>query len=252
MSHYGTRNAVRVMRSVITGSEAELAAMLDSGGHALAVVGWHGFAHRLYHATALVQDRLGRRHRRCTRDFEFTLSVAVIGRRYTGWLAVGDSPLVACRHGITGLVAEPDVPEFANMTEFVTTFPATVPVCRSGIIPAAGLKAVAAMSDGTATRLIHLQARVPAAATREIMARVAEGYWSSHTVRRALQDPSWDQATGDDRSLALLAAATNPARSACATASHATISCHGPCIRPGSPTMSSARSTARDNAAGCP
>ncbi len=203
MSHIGARRASRVVRAIIRAAELQLVEILDTHGDALAAVGWHGFAHRLYHAAALAQIALGQRHNRPAAAFEFTLSVAVLGRLRVGWLAVGDSPLIVCRHGITGLIAKPEIVEFANQTSFVVSTPPPPPVCQSGLIPADGLQAVIAMSDGAASRLIHLTG-VPAAAVHQILTKVAEGQWASKELRHELEDSAWDLVTGDDRSVALL------------------------------------------------
>ena len=203
-SHVGVRCASRVLRSLIQCAEPELATMLDSGSDSLAELGWRGLAHRLYHAAAVTQATLAQRHKRPAHDFEFTLSIAIVGTLRCGWLIVGDSPLAFIRRGIAGLAVEPETREFANATTFVTTGPESDPVAQCGIIPSSGLDAICAMSDGTASRLVHTAGNVPATAMRQISGRIASGQWTAADLRKALSDPSWDHLTADDRSLAVI------------------------------------------------
>jgi hypothetical protein len=207
LSHHGAQAAAKALRTLIRRTERDLVSILDTDHYELAALAWHGFAHRLYHTAALAQLKLAAQYTRCAADFEFTLSVAVIGCQHAGWLAIGDSPLVAWHNGVSGLVAVPETPEFANQTRFVVTVPEPTAALRCDIISAASLHAICAMTDGSASRLLHLAEHVPADAVRQIMERVAAGRWKSADLRRALRAVSWDHVTADDRCLAVLAAA---------------------------------------------
>ena len=207
LSHLGARAAAQALRTLIRRSERELVSILDTDPNELAALAWHGFSHRLYHTAALAQLKLAAQYDRCASDFEFTLSVAVVGCQHAGWLAIGDSPLVACHNGVSGLMAVPETPEFANQTRFVVTAPDLAAALCCGIMSAASLHAICAMTDGSASRLLHLAEHMPADAVRQIMERVAAGCWKSADLRRALRAVSWDHVTADDRCLAVLAAA---------------------------------------------
>ena len=207
LSHLGARAAAQALRTLIRRSERELVSILDTDHYELAALAWHGFTRRLYHTAALAQLKLAAQYNRCASDFEFTLSVAVVGCQHAGWLAIGDSPLVACHNGVSGLMAVPETPEFANQTRFVVTAPDLAAALCCGIMSAASLHAICAMTDGSASRLLHLAEHMPADAVRQIMERVAAGCWKSADLRRALRAVSWDHVTADDRCLAVLAAA---------------------------------------------
>ena len=238
LSHIGARQATRTLQKFIEQAEPELHQMLD---YPMSATGLQGFFHNLYRAAVRVQWMLSIRFCRPVEDFEFTLSVTILGRHHVAWLVVGDSPLLASYHGITGLLAAPEITEYANETTFVS---ARLPpaVWRCGRLSADGLESILAMSDGAAARLLELPGHTPSSAVHQILERVVTRQWSSSDLRHALQDATWDLVTGDDRSLAMLTTNPTPPPNTCPETY----------ILRNSPTMWSAHSIARACAAVSP
>lgn len=238
LSHIGARQAARVLRKVICQAEPELRIMLDFPAP---LARWRGFARFLHRTAASAQSALAAHHHRAPEDFEFTLSVAIAGRVHAAWMIVGDSPLIACRHGVTGLIAVPEVTEYANETTFLSTDLPTA-AWQCGWFRSEGLEALVAMSDGAASRMLQIHGQVPSPAVHQIRLRVGTGVWMSAELRQALLDPAWDRVTGDDRSLAVLAKHISPEPN----------QCQETCIHQNSPTTWSAHSIAKANASGNP
>lgn len=72
----------------------------------------------------------------------------------------------------------------------------------------AGLSGVAAMSDGAFERLVHLQNGAVAARLGEFMAQARLGRLGALQLHQFFADAQvWQRTTGDDRALAILAAA---------------------------------------------
>lgn len=205
LSHLGAAAALCALRSAIRRWEGELAALLDTPNHQLTAIGWQGLAQLFYHVAASEQLKLAAWHETQADDFEFTLTIAIVGRASTGWLSVGDSPLVVLRHGIMGLATSLEDASFANQTTFVTARPRSYLGLRGGVLPTAGVDALLAMSDGTASRLLHLKQQVPAGAVAEIAKGLATDAWTEAMLRGMLKEPVWDNVTRDDRSIAMLA-----------------------------------------------
>ena len=205
LSHLGAAAALFALRTAIRNWEEELSALLDAPNRDLAAIGWQGLAQMLYHVAATEQLKLAAWHETQPEKFEFTLTIAVVGRTGIGWLSVGDSPLVVSRHGVMGLATPLEEASFANQTTFVVARPQGRLGLRGGVIPSAGVDAVLAMSDGTATRLLHLSQQVPAPVVAELAKGLASGGWTESLLQDMLKEPAWDGVTRDDRSIALLA-----------------------------------------------
>ncbi|MEI7775747.1 MAG: protein phosphatase 2C domain-containing protein [Verrucomicrobiota bacterium] len=205
LSQLGAMAALAAVRQAIEKWELELSTLLDQSPPELAAVGWRGLAQMLYHVAASEQTKLAGWYEAKAGEFEFTLTIGVVGTTSIGWLTVGDSPLVILKNGILGLTAPLEDAAFANQTTFVSASPSGDIGLRGGLIPTKGVEALIAMTDGTASRLIHLQDQVPAIAVAEIAKGLASGEWPEDQLESMLKDPSWDRVTRDDRSIALLA-----------------------------------------------
>lgn len=209
LSHLGAAAALCALRTAIRKWEEELSALLDAPNRDLAAIGWQGLAQVLYHVAATEQLKLAAWFENQADNFEFTLTIAVVGRASIGWLNVGDSPLVVSRYGVIGLATPLEEASFANQTTFVVARPQGRLGLRGGLIPTAGVDAMLAMSDGTATRLLNLSQQIPAPAVTELARGLASGVWTEGLLQDMLREPAWDGVTRDDRSLALLALRTS-------------------------------------------
>lgn len=206
LSHEGAEAALRALRREIECLEDRLRTTLDEDpDDGLAALAWQGLAQWLYTVAARVQRELADASGRKPTDYEFTLSLAVVGTRRVGWMAVGDSPIVASRHGILFLPRRIESAEFANQTRFVQAVPGRSPGLGGGIIPSDGLDLLAAMSDGAATRLIDLGGHVAADAVRALGSLLVSGELDEPVITMMLEEAEWDAVTRDDRSVAILA-----------------------------------------------
>lgn len=209
-SHVGAHAALHAIRTTIRKSEPQLKALLDVPGDQLAAVGWRGFSQMIYHNAASEQLKLARWYEAHPDQFEFTLTLAIIGTERIGWLSVGDSPLVVTRRGIDGLATPLAAVEFANQTTFVNSSPNGGRLgMTGGLIASSGVSALLAMSDGSASRLVHLAGQTPAAAVSELSTRLARKELNEKELKQILADPSWDRVTRDDRSIAIIALRTH-------------------------------------------
>jgi hypothetical protein len=205
LSHVGAAAARETLRSFIRDSEPLLAQVLDTPDEALAAVGWQGLARMMFHAAACKQLMLAEWYQTDAGSFEFTLTLAIVGVRRLGWFAVGDSPLVIGRHGVTALATGIESHEFANQTSFVTASPSSRLGMQGGLVPLDGVRAIIAMTDGTASRMVKLRDQTPATAVSQLAERFATRQWDETDLIAVLEDPAWDEITRDDRSLGILA-----------------------------------------------
>jgi len=204
-SHLGAHAAITQLRSTIRRWEPELKVLLDRSNDELANIGWQGCSQMLYQIAGAEQLKLAGWYERPAADFEFTLTIAIVGKARIGWMSVGDSPLTVSRHGVVGLITAMDEVAFANQTTFVSTSPKRHLGLRGGVIPAEGVTGLLAMSDGTASRLLHIKQQTPAVAVREIIEGIASGQLRPSEIKVMLKDLAWDHITRDDRSIAMLA-----------------------------------------------
>jgi hypothetical protein len=152
------------------------------------------------------QTRLADASGRPVSDFAFTIAAAVIGVRRCGWFQIGDSVLIAQVTGVLALVREPYTGEFANHTVFLTPNLNAEAFLNTGLLPACGLEAVAACSDGMAFHLVELQDLAPTEGCRQIFSSIAVGECSAQHLEAVLAAERWSRVNGDDRGLAVLAA----------------------------------------------
>jgi hypothetical protein len=206
LSHEGAEAALQALRREIDCLGDRLRAVLDEDpDEGLAALAWQGLSQWLYTVAARVQRELADASGRKPADYEFTLTLAVAGTRRAGWMGVGDSPLVASRHGILFLPRRIESVEFANQTRFVQAAPGRSPGLSGGLIPAAGLDLLAAMSDGAAARLVDLRGQVAAEAVRALGSLLARGELDEPLITAMLEEAAWNDVTRDDRSVAMLA-----------------------------------------------
>lgn len=212
LSHEGAEAAVHALSRRLNGLEPLLRQCLDQSSTELARVSWQGASQILYATAAHAQTVLAEAAGRRAADYEFTLSVMVIGEKQAGWLMVGDSPLVVQKRGILGVLHVPKGGDYANQTTFVRACPRASLGMAGGLISVDGLEAVVAMTDGTATRMIHLGAEIPAEVIRQITSMLVRDQvdGGADLLSEVLKQTHWREVTRDDRSLAILARQTIP------------------------------------------
>lgn len=207
LSQLGTQAAIRAYREWLYLSEVFLRSNLDDSQMEPPDASrlWHSVASSLYAALAQVQVRLVEQRGGRPRDYEFTAVAFIVGRTYAGWMTVGDSLLVVEQAGQLKALGREGAGEFANQTRFVRPVASGEEPLQCGILPVSELGLAAAFSDGTASRFFDLKRGLPAGAVAQLGNMLSSGTLSSEDLHEMLTDRDWDQATGDDRSLALLA-----------------------------------------------
>lgn len=201
-SQQGAQLARLRIREEIIHREDELSRILDRSNFSLAALGWQGVAQSLYHRAAHEQVLLAEWYQVPSSEYEFTLSLAVVGEEFTGWFSVGDSPLIVASGGITGLVTFQPPSRYANETRFVSASIGDSPGITGGIIPSALLSGIIGMSDGAASKLVHTNDHYPAQAINQIIKSVSEG--RSLCINTLLRSTDWDHVTRDDRCMAMI------------------------------------------------
>jgi hypothetical protein len=203
-SHDGAEAAITALRRCLLELEPLLAECLDRDEPALARVSWMSIAQQLYCCAAREQRRLSNETGMQAVEFEFTLSLTVSGTSTSGWMSVGDSPVVVQSNGVLGLPHALAGGEFANQTHFVQARPGTRLHLYAGVLPSSGLEAVLVMSDGTASKFIDLQKQVPAQSNSQLADLLATGDLQTGNLTGMLRADHWRDVTRDDRSVAIL------------------------------------------------
>ena len=138
------------------------------------------------------------------KEFEFTVSAAVVGPRHLGWLQLGDSRLVVVRSGSSTPLCPPQNGQYANETCFLHAGDAVVQQTACGLLPIHRVKALIAHTDGLVARFYEPGSRLPGPAFGRIAELLATGAWNQAALQALLGDRSWHRVTGDDHSLAAI------------------------------------------------
>lgn len=201
-SQVGAAAARLRLQDFLRQRDDEISSILDAPSANLSAIGWKSMALAIYYQAASEQLKLARFFDLRPQDFEFTLTLALIGTARVAWLAVGDSPLVILKRGILGLVTTEATGDFANQTQFVTADPGESTGLQAGLIPIENLNGIAAMSDGAATRLIDLRQQTAAEVIRQLLVQSASNRLDP--IPDLFAHAGWKSATRDDLSLAFL------------------------------------------------
>lgn len=208
ISQEGSVAAVTRFSSVLRALEPFVRDALDAESTSLddSETQWRRCAEVACRLLAEDHERLADGSGRPVSDFAYTIAVAVIGMRRCGWFQIGDSVLVAQVAGTLALVHEPYTGEFANHTVFLTPNLNAEAFLNTGLLPASGLEAVAACSDGMAFHVVELVGLTPAEACRQIFSSIARGECNATHLEAIVSAERWSRVNGDDRGLAVLAA----------------------------------------------
>jgi hypothetical protein len=172
----------------------------------------------LRHGKGLLQD-IAQQHRREVRDFRSTVLMVMVGKHRLLWLKVGDGAIVLERiqqqfdqdnhlscQPVLICLGDVGKGEFANQTTFIDEH-LTMQDVQWGMLSATGVSGIAAMSDGAAEKLVSNNGCVVAG----LVSRWLDGVRQQTLHRRDLTQAFYSErftqgSTGDDRSIALLAA----------------------------------------------
>ena len=172
----------------------------------------------LRHGKGLLQD-LALQHRREVKDFRSTVLMVIVGTARLLWFKVGDGAIVlerieqqydkddsvVCQPLLTAL-GEVGKGEFANQTTFVDDRLSMQDV-QWGMHSSVGVSGLAAMSDGAAEKLVSNNGRMVSGQISRWLEGVREQTLRRRDLTQAFYSDRFNQqSTGDDRSIALLAA----------------------------------------------
>ena len=206
LSQHGSSAATVVVEGVLWCAEPLLQRCLDHLGpeDPFALAGWKDVSQLLLRSLIQAQEGLAREHGVSAAEFEFTLSLAVVGRRGLGVLQVGDSCLVLNRDGHATLAASPQTGAFAGETNFVSPTETDFRRAEMQILPVEQLTGIVGFSDGVSGKWLHHQTREVAPGVNQILDRLATGAWDENRVREYLHQQFWRLGGDDDRSVAYL------------------------------------------------
>lgn len=172
------------------------------------------------HAKGILDD-LAAQHRRPQKDFRCTLLLAVVGKAHVLWLKVGDGALVqeqlipqtngTPQSQLTS-IGSVGKGEFANLTTFIDNHLQPQDV-QSGLLNASGVCGLAAMSDGAAEKLVSHDGQRVAGLLGHWLHALRQQKLHRRELTRSFYSEAFCTRTssGDDCSLALLAAVPEPA-----------------------------------------
>lgn len=172
----------------------------------------------LRHGKGLLQD-LAQQQRREVKDFRSTVLMVIVGTVHLLWLKVGDGAIVLERieqqyDKDDSLICQPLLTclgqlgkgEFANQTTFVDDR-LTMQDVQWGMHSSVGISGLAAMSDGAAEKLVSNDGRIVSGQVSRWLEGIREQTLRRRDLTQAFySDRFTQQSTGDDRSIALLAA----------------------------------------------
>lgn len=215
VSQLGAEAAVAALRKAVRVLDPHFAEALDRGRSAQrAAQRWSLVAASLLRWLMHEQVELARARQCEPRAFDFTLAAVFRGRRFAGWIQVGDASAVVAHGAQVALLGSPGRGEYANETQFVHPADETLQAASWGVVPAAGLTAVGAFTDGVGRGLVDLRTGLPGKGIGQIFARLASAEWDAGRLQRYLEDPKWLLGGDDDRAFAYAVRAEPPAPAA--------------------------------------
>ncbi|MBT3375849.1 MAG: protein phosphatase 2C domain-containing protein [Lentisphaerae bacterium] len=203
VSQLGAQAACAGLGDLICSAEALLEQILDAEGSAQADALWFLFSDLLFESVRTRQQAVAAKRNVSRRELEHTLLLAILGRKRLAYLHVGDGAIVVEESRGLRTLSGAERGEFANVTCFVGEKTRAEQV-RTGLVPAAGITGIAAMTDGTAERLIHSRTQQPAPGIATLFQKIRDQRFARRDLLRFLTEEFWEPHVQDDRSLALL------------------------------------------------
>lgn len=214
MSEVGSHTMVTGIARLLHTLDKEVAGLLDITEEAETGAARNFALLLVKHAKGMLDD-LAAQHRRPQKDFRCTLLLAVAGTAHVLWLKIGDGALVS-EHRLEGAgdglqsemrtLGTAGKGEFANLTQFIDDHLQPDDV-QNGLLPAHDVIGLAAMSDGSAEKLIANDGSRVAPLLGRWLQALRQDKLPRRTLTRGFYDEAFCRGTsGDDCSLALLAA----------------------------------------------
>jgi hypothetical protein len=214
-SELGSRAVTRGLARLLQTLERQVSALLDTPDPDPAVLA-HFPLLVIKHALGILEDSAAE-HRRDSRDLRCTLLLIVAGKERLLWLKVGDGALVLERlqaqafhplqplKSVLSVVGGMGKGQFANQTTFLN--PSLRPDdVQHGIESASYVTGIAAMSDGSADRLVSHDNHRVASRLSVWFDQLRHRKLRRRALTSAFYAPEFTQGTtGDDCSLALCA-----------------------------------------------
>ena len=211
-SHVGAEAAVREFRISLAALEPMLEACLDSNETSFggAKDYWKYLAYWMCRAIVAAKDEAARVGSGNPRDYDFTLAAAVVGRRRTAFLQVGDGAIaVRMRRWGSALVFKPEKGRYANVTNFLDKATVEEDAFLTRVLPTSAISGVMVMSDGPEIKMLDMSSNRPAKIVSEMIDDCAKGELDRASLLNYLTGSRWmnDPRGGDDKSVAILALA---------------------------------------------
>jgi hypothetical protein len=203
-SHLGAQASCAAVSELIRSSTCMLREILDGHDDGVADSQWGHLATMLFEATRTRQRAIAGERQLSQAELEHTLLLSLWGKRRIACLHVGDGAIVLEHNGVDLSVSSaPERGEYANQTCFVGARTRAEQVRRC-LILATDVTGLAAMTDGTAERMLHSQTQKPAPGFSELFKKVRQGTFRERDLLRFLTETFWEPQVQDDRSLAVL------------------------------------------------
>ena len=211
-SHVGAEAAVREFRISLATLEPMLEACLDSNETSFggAKDYWKYLAYWMCRAIVAAKDEAARVGSGNPRDYDFTLAAAVVGRRRTAFLQVGDGAIaVRMRRWGSALVFKPEKGRYVNVTNFLDKATVEEDAFLTRVLPTSAISGVMVMSDGPEIKMLDIPGNRPAKIVSDMIDDCAKGELDRGSLLNYLTGSRWtnDPRGGDDKSVAILALA---------------------------------------------
>lgn len=204
VSEIGANAVVNSCQRLLFTLDDQIAELLDRSDEP-EIVFSRRFALRLVkHAMGTLED-ISRQQRREIKDYRCTFLALIVGKEYLLWIKVGDGALVVEQGNELFTLGELGKGEFANQTTFIDD-KLTPDSVQFGTVSSAYISGLAAMSDGSAERLVSNDGSRVAGRMAEFFIQLRKDSLSRTSLTDFLHDKdSWRGTSGDDKCLALAA-----------------------------------------------
>lgn len=204
-SHFGARKAVEAFQSQCAILEPHLASVLDRERED-SEASWQWMAQFFYRTLMQVKLDLAQAHGLAEREFDFTVALAIAGKRHIGCFQVGDGAIVLRQAGQARTAFLPDKGDFANQTHFLRQGGERGGKFHAALFDARENSGIAITSDGPEYLMFDLRQMTPSGIFEKMFDALQEGEMIQQDLMDYLTRVDWnkDPRGADDRSIALL------------------------------------------------